>query len=60
VKKVHRPGREQQPELFKYDRQEPTEREIIKALETANPTLFPSKQSMKQQEIDKAYFSARS
>jgi hypothetical protein len=49
--------KEKLPKLFQYDRQEPSELEMIKALEKSNPTLFPKvMQALKQQQIDRAYF----
>lgn len=49
--------RGEHPELFQYERQEPSEREIMLALEKEHPELYPNAmRSLKQQEINKAYF----
>lgn len=49
--------REQQPDLFKYERKEPSESEILKALEKERPELFPeTMRKLKEQEVNKAYF----
>lgn len=46
-----------QPELFAFERNEPTQNQILEALMKDEPELFPqAMKTMKNQEIDKAYF----
>ncbi|CAN5566550.1 hypothetical protein BH10CYA1_BH10CYA1_59990 [soil metagenome] len=57
LKKANELVREQQPDLFKYERKEPSESEILKALEKERPELYPdTMRKLKEQEVNKAYF----
>lgn len=57
LKKATEQVREEQPELFKYEREGPSEREIMQALEKEHPELYPNiMRKTKELEIDKAYF----
>lgn len=57
LKKADELVRAQQPELFRFERKEPSDSEILKALEKERPELFPEiMQKLKEQEINKVCF----